>query len=79
MQVLNVIEIKSGIIQKITSFVMPHKDDSQHPKVNEAEQLLVKLANDKGNEDQTDEDIIQDGYFEYGNYEVHLMWSEITK
>lgn len=78
MEVLNVIEMRSGIIDNITSTIMPHKDDNQHLKVHEAEQLLLKLAKEHGAEEDDEENILDNGYWENGKYEIHLIWSHAT-
>lgn len=75
-QIINVIEkLDSGKIN-VKSFVVPHKDDNQHPSVREAEEYFKTKA--KENEAfEGDLDILaEEGYYEFGTYELYLVWSD---
>ena len=78
MEILNIIEMRSGIIDNIISTIIPHKDDSPHVKVHEAEQTLLRLAKEHGADEDDEESILDNGYWENGKYEVHLIWSHTT-
>lgn len=74
-RIINVIErIDCGNLTT-QSFILPHKDDNQHPFVNDAEQLFLSKAKENGCTDD-DDDILDSGYYENGTYELYLTWSE---
>ena len=87
MRVINVVVIKEGIVNDITSFEVFDKDCSDE-EIDVAEQMYldsVKTAENYYTEkciewgaEETDMDIyIEEGYYAGGNFSVCLTWSEI--
>lgn len=86
-QVINVIEIKDGNADMhVNSWLLPHKDDTQHPYVRDAEELFAALlrAYLKANFSRyTADEIfelieshIEDGSYIRADYKLFLTWSE---
>ena len=80
MEILNVIEIKFGIVSNITSYVMdtireiPY-EESKKIMVDKAEKFYISCAILHGCED-SEETIIEDGSWNSnGGYEVILSWT----
>lgn len=81
MQVLNVIELKNGLLENVSSFVM--QDDKPEYKkliVDDAElDFLSRISNNISPKILSQDDIniyLEEGYYEDKNgYEVILTWS----
>ena len=74
--IINVIELQSGVIDNITSFpiLSSHTEKKRQKIVKEAEDLLVQLAKENGDEDS--EFTVGEGSFnDHNGYEVVLVWS----
>lgn len=85
MKILNVVINKAGIIDNIESFVILDSTDPivEDKVIKEAEQLFEKWCINNGwksdNEEETMENLIDDGYWESSNYDsVSLVWSNVN-
>jgi len=76
MRVINVIEIKDGVVDEITSFGIFEEQLSQEV-VKYAEDLFIAKLEEYGVEDAHMDGYIDDGYFAGGNFSVCLTWSEV--
>jgi hypothetical protein len=78
MEFINVIEIKSGIITNISTFIFPETDvEKQKNLVKKAEDLFKEKALSNGADEDVLEDCVSDGYFDNTNgKEVHIIWSD---
>jgi len=81
MRIINVVEIKSGIIDNITSFGV--FDESKVQEISEkAEALFIKKTEELGNINPSENDIeylLDEGYFEIMNASVCLSWSDVEE
>jgi hypothetical protein len=81
MQIINVIEVSNGIIEKITSFCF-NKKYYEDEKVKEAEKYFIECVkshrseHDDLEEDVTDNEILEeDSFNNKTGYEVSIIWS----
>ena len=84
MRIINVIEIVSGIPNKIESFPI-YEDQLSEEIVDEAEKLFIEMILKKElefNEVLTEEEkefFLDEGYYDNKNgYELYIIWSEIN-
>jgi hypothetical protein len=76
MRVINVIETKDGIVDKITSFGI-FEEQLSSVEVNRAEELFVAKLEECCVEDAHIEGYIEDGFYQFGDFAICLTWSEI--
>lgn len=76
MRIINVITIKEGIVDEITSFGI-FEEQLSDEQVKHAEDLFISILEEYGVEDAHFSGYIDDGYFQGGNFGVCLTWSDI--
>ncbi len=81
MQIINIIEVKNGLINKISSFVVT-KEEEKDVKVKEAETHFVSCVRNNRSEydglwEGIDDDAIldSDNFNNNAGYEVSIVWS----
>ncbi len=83
MRIINVITQSAGVIDNITSFAI-HEEQLTNEVVEKAEELFMKKAKEFGfeeDEDQLEEDLLGDGWYESpnGSYpSVAIVWSDVV-
>lgn len=80
MRIINVVKIKDGVVDDITSFgVFEEQLSDDVVKVAEAD--FVAKAKELGCEDdeETLEYLLDDGYYQIGNASVCISWSDIDE
>lgn len=78
MRIINVIEIVDNNTQGIESFGI-FEEQLSSEVIEKAEKLFIAKAKENcfdGN-DEDESDIIENGYYQSGDYSVNLVWSEI--
>lgn len=81
LDIINIIEIKKGILSSIVSFPITH-EENRNPQILKAEELFRKLATENGAEDSEWEmdDLLSNGNWDNENgYEVLIVWSHEIK
>jgi hypothetical protein len=78
MRVINIIEIVDNNTQGIESFAV-WEDQLSADVVDKAEELFIAKARENGFDGGRFDgaDIIENGYYQNGNYSVNLVWSDI--
>ena len=78
MRIINVIESKSNVIQSIESFGI-FEEQLVDDVVKQAEKLFTEKAIKKGcfDEEEIINIILENGYYEDGNYMLTIIWSSI--
>ncbi len=82
MEILNVIITEDNVVNLVESFCVVDeqlRDDVVEDAVKYFKETIVQLA---GTENQTiddvDEDVVEEGYFEWNDITVQLTWSSCT-
>lgn len=78
MRIINVIEIKEGVVNNITSFGI-FEEQLSDDVVKQAEKLYIEKCVEYGYEENDDDNdiLIEDGYYSGGNFSINLVWSDI--
>lgn len=81
MRVINVVTMSSGLIDEIKSFTITDtvyaNEEKRQRVVEKAEEYFLSIAASIGetDDDFDEEDALDNAYYEYGDDEVHLIWS----
>jgi hypothetical protein len=88
LRIINVVEIKQGVVHEITSFGLTPRfaleasqKEWENQVVAEAEKLFEEKCRLYGYDEDDNasiEDLLDDGVFEGGNFSICLTWTEIT-
>jgi hypothetical protein len=81
MRIINVVEINEGNVKNITSFGI-YEEQCSEEVVKEAEKLFIDKCYEYGYDELDEqlpsaEDLIEDGYYDGGNFAINLVWSYI--
>jgi len=81
MEIINVIEIVSGILNSVNSFVIINALDpfSKDQQITEAERLFERKALENGMKpEDLDDCLIEGTWDDHNGYEVLITWSEVN-
>ena len=80
MNMINVVRIENGIIDKITSFTEKNSKLAEIFFANQVKEISDVREISDDIEDEDIEDAIEDGIYDDGNgSEVHIIWSEVVE
>lgn len=79
MRVISVITIKDGVVNDIESSAI-YEEQLADEVVKPVEKKFIEKCTEYGfeeTEDQSEDDLIEEGYFAGGNFSINLVWSYI--